>query len=271
MAEKEEKGLYKAFESIKNQATTILKQTETYNLDYLEEVSGGYSSRLSAFEKILNQKISETESLINSFNEIKDKFAKLIGVELRSLYFYKSSWEGIMGGILDEIGKTRAILRELIVECNKAIGILEETVSPIPSTERDKLESLREELKDISAKVSDVNFEKNLEAAIEECEKGDYLASWLISGRVVRYIFEKISGKGIDEKMTFLKDKEIVSSDKSETINFILKTDRETRNIASHTISSFPQPKDAISLLADSLKLLELIWVKLEELSQEKQ
>jgi len=48
----------------------------------------------------------------------------------------------------------------------------------------------------------------------------------------------------------------------------IIKTDKETRDIASHTISTFPTSADAISLIADCMKLLEKIWIKYEPIRE---
>ncbi len=58
----------------------------------------------------------------------------------------------------------------------------------------------------------------------------------------------------------------MIRRERTDVINFILKTDKETRDIAVHTISSFPTLEDAISLTADCIKLLKEVWIKLEPL-----
>ena len=169
---------------------------------------------------------------------------------------------------MSSVGKVCGSLRELIIESNRAIGILENIVSPLTLEEKTKLEPLKEELSKISIRIKDINFEKNLMIAINEYEKGDYLCAWLIAGRVIVYILQCIPGKDINEKVVFLEEKGIITRDEKDVVNFIIKTDKETRDIASHTISTFLTSADAISLIADCMKLLEKIWIKYEPIRE---
>ncbi len=147
-------------------------------------------------EKRLQEKIEEAKSLINSYNDLINLVEKVGGIKLR-----------ILTVTHDNIGKVRGILRELRVECDRAIGTLEEKISYIPLAEKIKLEPLKEELSKISAEIKNVYLEKNIKNAINEIEVGHNLSAWLIAGRVIRYILQNIPGKTLDEKITFLKKK----------------------------------------------------------------
>lgn len=163
-----------------------------------------------------------------------------------------------------DVGEAISTLNRIENICHALISVLESIISPLTLEEKAKLEPLKEELSKISMNIKEVNFEKNLRIAINEYEKGDYLCAWLIAGRIITYMLQCIPGKTIDEKIAFLKEKGIITKDKEDVVNFIIKTDKETRNIASHNILAFPTSADAISLIADCIKLLEEIWIKYE-------
>ncbi len=239
------------FKSMKKQAQQIIESSyRLQEFDIKGEQVYGFSPTGPSFYKIKSQ----AKALAESYSQIRGDVEKELNIKLPLVGFpYKT----------EEV-QAESLLQKLILECDKVIGYIESLEPKIPLELKNKLDSLKEELQTITANISNTDFERNLEISIEECEKGDYLASWLISGRVIRYIFEKIPGKDINEKLKFLEDNNIVPKDKKEIVNLILRIDKETRNIGSHNISSFPQPKEAISLITDSLKLLELIWVKLE-------
>lgn len=70
MTQQEKFGLYRAFESIKNQASNILEGISVWNTNYVN-ATREHGAPYIAAEQILSRKITETESLINSFNEHK--------------------------------------------------------------------------------------------------------------------------------------------------------------------------------------------------------
>lgn len=75
----------------------------------------------------------------------------------------------------------------------------------------------------------DINYERNLNEAINEYEKGHYLASALITGRVIIYIHEQFDGKTDEEKIKFLQDKNIIEkSREGEAVKaFIIKASKK--------------------------------------------
>jgi len=109
----------------------------------------------------------------------------------------------------------------------------------------------------------DPAYEKNLNQAINEYEKEDYLASALIAARVIIYILSKIEGKTDEEKIRFLQDRNIIEKDREDVKEFIIKASKKARNFFSHDIKIFADPSDTIGLLGDGVKLLK-IWAKLQ-------
>ncbi|RLI78954.1 hypothetical protein DRP05_05715 [Archaeoglobales archaeon] len=74
----------------------------------------------------------------------------------------------------------------------------------------------REELETIEN--IDPDIYKNLDRAFLEAEHGHYLASGLISARVVDYIVSKFKGKNIDEKIDYLKSSGLIDKERKDEI-----------------------------------------------------
>ena len=264
----DEKGLKSTFEAILAQANLVLNDIST--------IMGGNALRSLGFDNLRNSIIvgsyrvlSDTEGLLASFNEARNQFeiaAKrgLGVVKLEQTPPGATRKETITRAHYN-LSSSSSTLRQLVVECTKAVTVLAEIISPIPPMEQRELESLRKELFEMSTSVRDRNLIVNLETAIAEYEKGHYLAAGLVSGRVVRFIFEKIPAQGIEAKLTYLQEKTIVSMHQRDTVALILKADNEARNMTVHDVAVFPGPKEVMSLIADALRVLEFVWLKLQD------
>jgi hypothetical protein len=79
----------------------------------------------------------------------------------------------------------------------------------------------------------------------------------MISARVVRYIVENLPGRD-DEKVENMVEKGIVHKDRKDEQKKLLTTMRLARNYLSHRVDLFPEPQDALLLLAGAFKLAEL-------------
>ena len=121
------------------------------------------------------------KSLVEEFKDAKAHFERIryerrIGIiSLRSIEMPRYM----------RVSEQEALLREIDIECDKAIGVLGNIATALSKDELDKLSFLREELEKLSEVLPDINYERNLSEAIDEYEKGDYLASALISSRVI--------------------------------------------------------------------------------------
>ena len=129
----------------------------------------------------------------------------------------------------------------------------------------DKLTALREELEKLSEVLPDINYERNLKEAINEYEKGDFLASALISSRVTIYALNQIPRKSDEEKVNFLQDEGIIEKGRKDVHESIIKANRKARNFFSHDIKVFPASSDTLSLLGDAIGILKIVSKVLKE------
>ncbi|HEC93192.1 MAG TPA: hypothetical protein ENI51_09405 [Candidatus Atribacteria bacterium] len=193
------------------------------------------------------------KSLVEEFKDAKAHFERIryerkIGIiSLRSIKMPRDMW----------VGEQKALLSEIDIECDKAIGVLGNIATALSKDELDKLSSLVEELEKLSEVLPDINYERNLSEAIDEYEKGDYLASALISRRVIIYALNQIPGQSDEEKVKFLREKGIIAKDRKDVHESIIKASRRARNFFSHDIKVFPTPSEALSLLGDAIGILE--------------
>ena len=237
-------GVLSQFKSIKRQAIQVQQSVR----DYLERRTPGYRSFFDS--AVLNSLIEEFKDAKIHFDRIRHK--QNFGVYLRNIETSRGASE-------------IAISREIEVECDKAIGILENIATPLPKDELDKLSALREELEKLSELLQDIHYERNLKEAINEYEKGDYLASALISSRVIIYALNQIHGKSDEEKVKFLREKGIIEKERKDVHESIIKANRKARNFFSHDIRVFPTPSEALSLLSDAIGILGIVAKVLKE------
>jgi hypothetical protein len=152
----------------------------------------------------------------------------------------------------------KPVLKSIEIECEGVIGVLEHIVIPLPKEELDKLSSLRKELEDLSTDLPTVYFERNIEEAVKECEQGHFLASALISGRVIAYTLEQIPGKTLQDKVKALQEKGVIDKERKVVQEAVVKADKLARNFFSHDINVTPSPSDALSLLSGAVNMLKL-------------
>ena len=233
-------GVLSQFKSIKKHAS-LLRQS-------LRDPSSGH--------------IEEVESLVEEFTDAKAHFGRIRYKQEFSIYLRSIEMTGIYSW---ETDKQKALLREIDIECDKAIGVLESITTPLSKEELDKLTSLRKELEKLSEILPDINYERNLNEAIDEYEKGDFLASALITSRVIIYALGQIPGKSDEEKVKFLREKGIIEKERKDVHESIIKANRKARNFFSHDIRVFPTPSEALSLLSDAIGILGIVAKVLKE------
>jgi hypothetical protein len=149
------------------------------------------------------------------------------------------------------------LLQQLSVECATAAGYLEPLTSRISSEERDKLKSLRHEVSSLEA--FNEHLYTHVNAAISEYEGAHYLASVLLAGKAVVYVWEQLPGKTSEEKTGNLIQAKLLKEDLKGQF---LRAEKKARDYFTHDISAIPQPREALALVADACHL-SLILLKL--------
>ena len=239
-------GVLRQFESIKKQAIQVHQSIrDSFNRE--------------TFDVSLVLHFSEVGSLVEEFKDAKTHF---------DILRYKQQFEVFLQNVQTSNVKGTAslgILRKIEVECDKAIGVLESIATPLSKEELDKLTPLRKELEKLSEVLSDINYERNFKEAINEYEKGDYLASALISSRVIIYALNQIPEKSDEGRVEFLQEKGIIEKGRKDVHASIIKASRKARNFFSHDIKVFPTPSEALSLLSDAMGILEKVSKVLKE------
>ena len=249
MTERDMLSLLHRFESIKYQIERILLEIEEFNryLIKLTYATAAYSTT----KNIIDGKIIEGKNIIEEYNGACVTARKILKVpDLTQIY------------LASNIGQAgvRGALRRVITRCDMVTGTIRESITPISSEDANRLQSLREQLRKISLSIDLPEmeyFDKNIEKAMREYERGSFLASALITSRVVVYILSQLEGETDLGKVKLLIKKGIIPKKRKDVSESILKACRKARNYFSHDIKIFPQASDAISLLGDCIGLLD--------------
>jgi len=188
----------------------------------------------------------ELEHLEKLYMETRDRINALGYYELGHLMPYLS---------FKETSVSRRM--KIIVGCEAAIEALEALLAKIPLETKDKLESLKKELSSIEN--IDFDIQRNLDEAIKECEMGHYLASALISSRVIVYILSKIKGKTDEDKVKNLVEQNLIPKDRKDEIMELMKASRLARNLLSHRVDIYPRIEDTLIVVSNAIKLTKIL------------
>lgn len=196
------------------------------------------------------------ENLIEAYKDAKLHFGQItteqnLGVYLREIE--------IKGRDYSAGYKQKALSRELDAECDKAISALSGLASTSSKADFAILEVLKEQLSELSAVLGDSNYRRNVDEAITAYERGAYLASALIASRVIRYASDQIRGEFAEDQVRFLQDKGLAEADKRAALRSLIKAKRRARKYLSSDIAAIPSSSDALALLDDVVRMLELV------------
>ena len=131
--------------------------------------------------------------------------------------------------------------------------------APLSEGDLEKLAAFRDQLETLSEVFPDINYEINLNEALNEYERGAYLASALISGRVILYALNQIRGESAEKKLQFLREKGVIVEGGEEVDESILNADKRARELFSFDLSVYPSSSDALLLLGDAIEILEIV------------
>ena len=247
MTKKDLLSLLHRFESIKYQANRILLDIESWNIGLTKVLSS--TAGYLAVKQNINAKIIEGRKIIEEYNGVCGTVKKIVEVpDLTPFYLTADSGQGDVCGAL----------RRMITRCDMVTGMIRESITPISSEDADTLKSLREQLRKISLSTGLPEmeyFDKNIEEAMREYERGSFLASALITSRIVVYLLDQLEGGTDLEKVNLLIERGIIPRKRKDVVASMLKACRKARNYFSHDIKVFPQASDSISLLGDCIGL----------------
>lgn len=230
------------FKSMKGQSINLLNSCATLDKMQIEAVPTlDYQRYMEANGHVMDKIALQTTSMMKDFNENVEDYKKETGINLKTI----------------ENHGVQASLSQIIRECDKVIMSIEKNQSLLSSEETDKLDKLRAEASKICENLEDINFEKNLEESIKESERGHFLASSLITSRIIEYTIERLEGKTIEEKIKNLVKKDVIKVDNEDLKQQIMKASKLSRNYLNHRIDSFAESSDAFSLLGGCLTLLK--------------
>jgi len=153
-------------------------------------------------------------------------------------------------------------LQDILLGCEVAERGLNAFLKPLVEPElANRLDSIKEHLTRLEEQGVDLSVIKNLRKAVEEAEHAHYLASAMISSRVIRYIVDKIPGKKDEDKVRHLVETRIVSPKKKDEVEELMRAMRRSRNFLSHRIDLFPEAGDVLVLLGGALSLSKFLLV----------
>ena len=210
----------------------------------------------------------ELENLIEAYKDAKLHFGRItteqnLGVYLRNIE--------VKGRDYSPVYKQKALSKEIDAECDKAITALKSLAPASSKDDFEILEVLKQQLDGLYGVVPDAYYEVNVNEAITAYEKGTYLASTLIASRVILYALDQIHGEFAEDKVQFLCDKGLIEADKRAALRSIIKAKRRARRSFSYDITAYPSASDALALLGDAVRIVELVSTvsKAEEASSE--
>ncbi|MCX6775752.1 MAG: hypothetical protein NT130_02810 [Candidatus Micrarchaeota archaeon] len=239
-------GLLSQFRSMENQAEDVLKKFGNLESPYMNT-----PYRISLVE--------QTRVLLEIYNNSIEEVVEL-GIQPTP------DIRLILPPLLRTPSKLKfpeAALRKLIVNCGKVIGAMEMLTTALSEEDVDRLNSLKIEIAKLCEDI-DPLFEKNLSKAIEGAEKGYFLGSVLITSRIIEYILDRFDGETLEDKIKFLVSNGVINADRKDVKETIIKANKKTRNFLSHRIDIFAESSDALALLGDSVRFLE-IYKKLNQ------
>ena len=240
------------------------------------------SDFINNFDKFTGQKSSQeyTYYILNFLNHYKDIYNRVRKIlpEAENALMSPDSYdfeEDFMGSITKLVidsrilsqpskGEVIARLKSIAVASSALAEALETFIkSSTPPEDYDRLVSLREQVEGLSN--FNLNLYKHLVKAIDEYENGHYLASALISGKVVQYIYDKLCSMFNALEKTESGRRCKIESVASQIVKLLgierkylkelVETSKLARNYFTHDINAIPEPHEALRLLSGACDL----------------
>jgi hypothetical protein len=262
-------AFYKHFEVLKRNAEELKSLIEQDAKEYAEKLRAQSSFAQPALAAAIWTTGSgwkgHVESLMQRYNSTLARLSHLMS-ELTSTLGDKLFLAVPFQLPLNSHNVSSYDLVNMVIEgCNQVLGLIDALLKPrLSHTERMRLKDLRKEVE----KLKDSNVQFHLLKAIEEYEDGDHLAATLIAGKVAMYTIEQLrtffSAKSDEETAEKLaKALGVKDDDRRLLVEKYLKVCKLARHFFTHDPNAIPNASDALSLIADAIKLAE--WLSLME------
>lgn len=157
--------------------------------------------------------------------------------------------------------KQKALLRDIEAECDKGIEALQSLPAARSEAELEQLATIKNQLVDLSGTLSDINYEFHLMEALNEYERGSYLASALLSSRVLLYAIDHFcaDSEGDPELATDADAVALNGENLTDVCESLRSAGAKAKVFFSTDLTIFPLSSDALSLLSDAIELLSLL------------
>lgn len=236
-------------------AKNLIKSLHTWQILLYDNSSKGLYSPDDYWENVewketIENELNEAKKLISRYNSLRTNDLPWI-----SCPSFKISR-------LDSIDRIFSIIGEVTRTLEDVHNVLSIYIEPqLSEKEKQKIDSLRNELEEMENKGYDELMVKNLREAVKEMENNHYLASSIIAARVILYCIDQIEGKSEEEKAQLLVKLGVIpKGEKSkETTKWFIKAIKAARNSVSHKITVFPSASEAFSILGDSFKMVKIL------------
>jgi regulator of replication initiation timing len=200
----------------------------------------------------------QTDIIINEYNKTIEQFDVLLrkfGFNLVQIKLIKPVYDKMYEENI--VYSVDPKLLRITLASDKILLALQQYVIPLSQEIVKQLSSLREEVDNLRGSINEILY-NNLIMNFEEFEANHFLASTLISGRIISHELDKIPGN-VNEKIQNLKSKSVINKDDDVTEGFIIKANKRSRDLESHDISFMPNPSDAIGIIGDIIKIVKIV------------
>jgi hypothetical protein len=279
MNQSEIAGLLKAFSSLKSSASSLNNQLENLEGELnIVEMNAKYdwigdiyqlsledNNRISHVKREILMKAEQTRGLLDTYNTYATHFEKLTKINLDHI-------ESLETMLSTQVAYTT--LTRIINESDRAIGSLENMLSPISPQDRTKLDELKTEVKSLGEGMRDKRYTALLDKAIGEAEANHSLAASLLAAKVGDAAITKVIKILPKKSDNTIDDEELIqllegggirtpSEDRGTTKTQIIKAIKKTRDFTMHDLDADPDVGEAYGLIADAKYILKLLKDKL--------
>jgi hypothetical protein len=155
--------------------------------------------------------------------------------------------------------KQKALLRDIEAECDKGIEALRSLPAARSEAELEQLATIKNQLVDLSGALSDINGELHLTEALNEYERGSYLASALLSSRVLLYAVDHFCADSEADPEQSTDVEKLSYENLTNVCESLRSAGAKAKVFFSTDLTIFPSSSDALSLLSDAIELLSLL------------
>ena len=197
----------------------------------------------------------ELPLLVETYKDAKLHFGQIISEQ--EIGVYLRDFE-LKGNDYSAVYKQKALLKEIEGECDRAIGVLESMVSPFSKEELEQLLVLKQHLRALRGAV-EVSYEYHLAEALNEYERGIYLASALIASRAILFALHQRFGEPLDETLHAAQLKELEGTAPMDRAAAAIAAYQRAKNFCSFNLTIVPTSAEALALISDAFDLVNLL------------